>query len=207
MLDKIIIEFDKALKSLTTKPKSTRIHPDENVQEKSILSQQEKQLSISLMRVNHSGEVCAQALYQGQSLITRNVDLKNRFLVAAMEENDHLAWTNKRIEDLGGRTSIFNPILYVSSFTLGLASGLLGDQWSLGFLKETETQVEKHLENHQHKIPIPDKESFLILEQMKLDEREHANMAKENGAIELPIFIKKSMSLMSKIMIKTTYYI
>ena len=207
MLDKIIIEFDKALKNITIPANCSRKYPYEDIEEQPKLSQKERNLSISLMRVNHSGEICAQALYQGQALATTNQYLKNTFAAAAIEEVDHLAWTYKRISKLNGKTSVLNPILYFNSLTIGVMSGLLGDRWSLGFLHETELQVEKHLTNHQNKISPNDKESICILQQMKIDEQSHAQMAKDNGAIELPQYIKHLMTFMSKLMIKATYYI
>lgn len=160
-----------------------------------------------LMRVNHTGEVCAQALYQGQALAVRRISIRKKLEQAASEENDHLAWCQERIRDLGARTSYLNPVWYLSSFTLGALVGLTGDKWSLGFLAETERQVVIHLDKHLARLSLADRRSRAILEQMRADEAGHATAAFEMGAHELPDSLKTLMYLASKIMTRTAYWI
>ena len=159
------------------------------------------------MRVNHSGEVCAQALYQGQALTARNPDVKTALEQAAWEETEHLNWTETRIAELGGRTSLLNPLWYTGSLALGALAGSLGDKWNLGFLAETERQVEQHLDSHLGRLPQQDEKSRAILEQMKSDEIQHATTALEHGGAELPLPVKTAMKLSSKIMTSTTYWV
>lgn len=206
MLDKLIIEFDKGLKTLTASAHSVRPHPDENVQETE-LSAEEKRHALGLMRVNHCGEVCAQALYNGQSLTAKNPQIVDALQQASKEETEHLAWCEKRIHELGGHTSLLNPIWYAGSFTLGAIAGAIGDKWNLGFLAETEHQVGAHLEKHLHELPVSDEKSRAILEQMKTDEAQHADTAIGLGGAELPAPIKAAMKQMSKVMTSTTYYL
>jgi len=170
-------------------------------------SEQEKKNIAGLMRVNHSGEVSAQALYQGQSLTCKNSEIKEKLQQAALEENDHLDWTKNRVHELGGHTSLLNPLWYGGSFAIGALAGAIGDKWNLGFLAETEQQVVKHLESHLDQLPGGDLRSRAILEQMKIDESKHATTAIENGAAELPPPVKKLMAAMSKVMTGTAYYI
>ena len=206
MLDKLIIEFDKGLKTLTASAHSVRPHPDENVQETE-LSAEEKRHALGLMRVNHCGEVCAQALYNGQSLTAKNPQIVDALQQASKEETEHLAWCEKRIHALGGHTSFLNPLWYAGSFTLGAIAGAIGDKWNLGFLAETEHQVGAHLEKHLHELPVSDKKSRAILEQMKTDEAQHADTAINLGGAELPAPVKAAMRKMSKVMTSTTYYL
>jgi ubiquinone biosynthesis monooxygenase Coq7 len=206
MLDKLIIEFDKGLKTLTASAHSVRPHPDENVQETE-LSAEEKRHALGLMRVNHCGEVCAQALYNGQSLTAKNPQIVDALQQASKEETEHLAWCEKRIHALGGHTSLLNPLWYAGSFTLGAIAGAIGDKWNLGFLAETEHQVGAHLEKHLHELPASDEKSRAILEQMKTDEAQHADTAIGLGGAELPAPIKAAMKQMSKVMTSTTYYL
>ena len=206
MLDKLIIEFDKGLKTLTASAHSVRPHPDENVQETE-LSNEEKRHALGLMRVNHCGEVCAQALYNGQSLTAKNPQIVDALQQASKEETEHLAWCEKRIHALGGHTSLLNPLWYAGSFTLGAIAGAIGDKWNLGFLAETEHQVGAHLEKHLHELPVSDKKSRAILEQMKTDEAQHADTAINLGGAELPAPVKAAMRKMSKVMTSTTYYL
>jgi len=152
------------------------------------------------MRVNHSGEVSAQALYQGQIAVARDGRVKALLERAAREEVEHLAWTSRRLDDLGGRKSVLNPLWYAGSFALGAASGLLGDRWNLGFLAETERQVESHLQSHLERLPTDDQRSRAIVEQMKSDEAGHAVAARREGAGDLPRPIKLAMHLASKVM-------
>lgn len=206
MLDKLIIEFDKGLKTLTASAHSVRPHPDENVQEPE-LSAEEKRHVLGLMRVNHCGEVCAQALYNGQALTAKNPQIVDALQQASKEETEHLAWCEKRIHELGGHPSLLNPLWYASSFTLGAIAGAIGDKWNLGFLAETEHQVGAHLEKHLHELPANDEKSRAILQQMKTDEAQHADTAIGLGGAELPAPIKAAMKRMSKVMTSTTYYL
>jgi ubiquinone biosynthesis monooxygenase Coq7 len=208
MLDRLIVEFDKGLKTLTANAHSVRPHPDHNInQTADDLTSEEKRHSASLMRINHCGEVCAQALYNGQALTAKNPETVKALEQASKEETEHLAWCEKRIQELGGHTSFLNPIWYASSFTLGAIAGALGDKWNLGFLAETERQVGKHLNHHLETLPSNDTKSRAILEQMKIDEAEHAKTAVHLGAAELPAPIKAAMQSMSKVMTKTTYHL
>ena len=208
MLDRLIVEFDKGLKTLTANAHSVRPHPDQNInQATEDLTSEEKRHAASLMRINHCGEVCAQALYNGQALTAKNPETVKALEQASKEETEHLAWCEKRIQELGGHTSFLNPIWYASSFTLGAIAGALGDKWNLGFLAETERQVGKHLNHHLETLPSNDAKSRAILEQMKIDEAEHAKTAVHLGAAELPTPIKAAMQSMSKVMTKTTYHL
>ncbi len=204
--DTLIIAFDNGLRTLLAPAHSARPHPDAGVAG-SDLSADEKQLAAALMRVNHSGEICAQALYQGQALTARNPGARAVLEQAATEETDHLAWTAQRIAELGGRVSLLNPLWYAGSFALGAAAGLLGDKWNLGFLAETERQVEGHLASHLDRVPPHDEKSRVILEQMKTDEARHAHAAVEHGAAELPAPVKLAMKLGSRVMTRASFWI
>ncbi len=207
LLDTLIIESDKALKTiLSGGAGSQRLAPDADI--KSVeLSNDERAESIRLMRVNHSGEVSAQALYQGQALTAKLSSVRHAMEQAAEEENDHLQWCQTRIIELGGRTSVLNPFWYASSFVLGALAGKAGDKWSLGFVAETEKQVVEHLDNHLQKISPQDLKSRAILEKMKDDELHHGTVALEAGGVDLPGPIKWKMSLVSKVMTLTSYRI
>jgi ubiquinone biosynthesis monooxygenase Coq7 len=208
MLDRLIVEFDKGLKTLTASAHSVRPHPDQNLsQTTDDLTSEEKRHAASLMRINHCGEVCAQALYNGQALTAKNPETVKALEQASKEETEHLAWCERRIQELGSHTSFLNPIWYVSSFTLGAIAGALGDKWNLGFLAETERQVGNHLKHHLETLPSKDAKSRAILEQMEIDEAEHAKTAVHLGAAELPAPIKAAMQNMSKVMTKTTYHL
>lgn len=205
-LDKIIGEFDTGLRTLLAKPHSVRPHPDAQVAETK-LSDTEKKHAAALMRVNHTGEVCAQALYSGQALTAKTAATSNAMQQAAREETEHLAWCESRIKELGGRTSLLNPLFYAGSFAMGAIAGALGDKWSLGFLEETEKQVGNHLLSHLHQLPETDEKSRKIVEQMRMDEAKHANDAKHLGAAALPTPVKFCMKQLSKVMTATTYHI
>ena len=207
MLDRLIIEFDKGLKTLAANAHSVRPHPDQNIQQTTELSADEKRHAAALMRINHCGEVCAQALYNGQALTAKNPQTVRALEQASKEETEHLAWCEKRIHELGGRTSILNPIWYAGSFTLGAIAGALGDKWNLGFLAETERQVGAHLNRHLDELPVADDKSRAILEQMKTDEAEHAATAIHLGGAELPSPVKAAMQGMSSVMTSTTYHL
>jgi ubiquinone biosynthesis monooxygenase Coq7 len=203
-LDHLIIEFDKGLRTLFSQAHSTRPHPDADLPDAS-MDDTERKHAAGLMRINHSGEVCAQALYQGQALTARDPEIQETLKLAAQEETEHLAWTAKRVKELGGHLSVLNPILYTSSLALGAVAGLLGDKWNLGFLSETERQVGGHLQSHLEKLPLQDVKSRAVVQQMYIDETRHAEMAKELGGAELPEPVKLGMSAMSKVMTQTTY--
>lgn len=206
MLDRLIIEFDRSLRTLLADAHSVRPHPDARLAD-SPLQDAEKKAAAALMRVNHTGEVCAQALYNGQSLTARNPETVAALRQASQEETEHLAWCNKRIAELGGRPSVLNPMFYTGSFALGAIAGALGDRWNLGFLAETERQVGRHLDEHLQRMPASDIKSRAILEQMRTDEAEHAATAVAHGAAELPKPAKLAMQLVSKVMTRTAYYL
>ncbi len=205
-LDKAIIEFDRALRTVFAPASTVRPVPGDDLPEAD-LSQEEKNRSAALMRVNHCGEICAQALYQGQSLTSGNPDLAATLDHAVQEETEHLAWTEKRITELGGRKSLLNPLWYGGSFVLGAIAGKLGDAWNLGFLAETERQVEAHLTDHLGRLPKSDRRSWQVLEQMKQDEVGHAESAVSLGARELPSPVKLAMKVASRVMTRTAYWV
>ncbi|BCA93956.1 2-nonaprenyl-3-methyl-6-methoxy-1,4-benzoquinol hydroxylase [Legionella antarctica] len=171
------------------------------------LSSSAKKHIAGLMRVNHAGEVCAQALYQGQALTAQLTHIKQQMVQAAAEETDHLAWCEERLVELGSKPSVLNPIWYSGSLLLGALAGLAGDQISLGFVAETERQVTAHLQRHLQTIPIDDKKTKIILEKMQEDEEHHATLAVAAGAAELPYLIKQLMRVVSKLMTKSSYYL
>lgn len=205
-LDKLISTFDTGLRTLFAQPMPSRARPDADIQDVP-LNDEEKQQAAALMRINHVGEVCAQALYSGQALVSRDVKIVNALKQAAIEETDHLAWCEGRIAELGGRKSLLNPLWYVGSFGLGVTAGLLGDRWNLGFLAETEKQVEAHLASHLEMLSPDDRKTRKIVEQMQSDEREHASTAQQLGGIALPLPVQFGMKIASKIMTKTAYYV
>ena len=205
-IDDLIVAFDKGLRTVFGPAHTVRGTPGQDRAE-SALTEHERTLSASLMRVNHSGEICAQALYQGQALTARNPQAKAALEQAAQEETEHLAWTEARILELGGRKSLLNPLWYAGSFAIGAAAGLLGDRWNLGFLAETERQVVTHLEGHLGKLPPGDHKSRLIVEKMKSDEARHATSAVKHGGAELPAPAKVAMRLSSKLMTGTAFWI
>jgi ubiquinone biosynthesis monooxygenase Coq7 len=203
-IDRLIIGFDRALRTLCGPAVSLRPVPGGNLPN-SELSAAEKRHAAALMRVNHSGEVCAQALYQGQALTARDTAARDTLERAAAEETEHLAWTAQRIDELGGRVSVLNPIFYAGSFAFGALSGLLGDKWNMGFLAETERQVEGHLDGHLDQLPVQDEKSRAIVAQMKVDEARHAQTARAHGAAELPEPVKQAMRISSRLMTVSTY--
>ena len=205
-LDRLITSFDNGLRTLLAPAHSARAIPGNAVNEAE-MSPTERDVAAALMRVNHTGEICAQALYQGQALTARNVEARAALEQAAAEETDHLAWTAQRIDELGGRASFLNPLWYAGSFAIGAAAGLLGDKWNLGFLAETERQVEGHLEGHLDRLPPQDEKSRAIVNEMKVDEARHARTAVDHGAAELPEPVKLAMKLGSRIMTRTAYWI
>jgi ubiquinone biosynthesis monooxygenase Coq7 len=206
-IDQFLIHADTALRTVAGKPLAThRPYPADGVEECTMDTAESKHVA-GLMRVNHSGEVSAQALYQGQSITARNETVREKLQQAALEENDHLVWTESRLKELGERTSLLNPLWYTGSFAIGAFAGALGDKWNLGFLAETEHQVVQHLDEHLNKIPASDQRSRAILEQMKIDEARHATTALDHGGEALPLAVKKLMQAMSRVMTRTAYRI
>ena len=205
-LDTVFNTADNALRTLFAKPGARRTCP--TVPEHGTeLTTQDKALAGALMRVNHVGEVCAQALYAAQALSTQDPALRQHFKDASEEEGDHLAWTRQRLDELGARPSLLNPLWYAGAFGLGLIAGRLGDRVSLGFVVETERQVEAHLASHLEKLPVGDHESRAIVAQMKDDEARHALEAASAGALELPVPIKTLMGIAAKVMTRTVHYV
>lgn len=204
--DNLIVEFDKGLRTLFSKAQSARPYPDAGLPE-AALEEDEKKLAAALMRVNHSGEICAQALYQGQALTARDPVVQEKLQQAAQEETEHLAWTSKRVHELGGRLSLLNPLWYGSSLAIGAVAGLLGDKWNLGFLAETERQVGAHLQSHLARLPQQDEKSRAVVLQMYVDETNHSNMAMQLGGAELPLPVKFAMKASSKAMTHTAYWV
>jgi ubiquinone biosynthesis monooxygenase Coq7 len=207
-LDHLVINIDQALRTLAGKPLVTeRPNPAQACENEPELTESEKDESIRLMRINHCGEVSAQALYQGQALTARLGGVRERMERAAEEENDHLEWCEQRVRELGGRLSLLNPLWYLGSFAIGAGAGLLGDKWSLGFVAETEKQVVDHLDDHLGQISENDVKSHVILQQMKADEAHHGASAKMAGGADLPQPVRKLMKLTSKFMTSTAYWV
>ena len=205
--DKFLMHLDTGLRTVFGRPRVTeRSNPAENIADTE-LTQAEKELAGRLMRINHAGEVAAQGLYEGQALTARLPDVRDKMERAAMEENDHLAWCESRINELGSHKSLLNPLWYGGSLAIGAIAGLAGDKWSLGFVTETERQVVRHLDSHLAQLNEKDQKSRAILEQMKEDEGHHATTALHAGGAELPSPIKKLMALTSKVMTKATFRI
>ena len=207
LVDQIICEVDKGIKfSLHNYQKENRRYPAHGINEDN-LSEIERSHSANLMRVNHSGEVAAQGLYRGQAMTAKLEGTREKMDHAAQEELDHLSWCNKRLQELNEHPSLLNPAWYALSFGMGAAAGLAGDKWSLGFVHETEEQVVRHLEGHLDDLSLNDKKTAAILEQMQLDESKHSEEALESGAKNLPEGLKSVMSVIAKVMTKTSYYI
>ena len=202
-IDQIIEEVDQGLKVLSgavLASRSLEFHASD-----ANLTDEQKKISAKLMRVNHTGEVCAQALYLGQALVEKDLDIKTELNQSAKEELDHLAWTQQRIDELGGRTSLLNPMFYAGSFAIGVVAGLSGTQRSLGFLQETERQVEAHLTEHLDRVSSGDERSRAMIVQMREEERSHADRAERLGAEPLPKPVRVMMRLMSKAMTQSTF--
>ena len=206
-IDRLILEFDTALRSVVGGAHAHRPTPGSDFGGNSGLDAVERKHAAGLMRVNHVGEVCAQALYQSQKLVARNPEIQEMLDHSGQEEMDHLAWCENRLQELGSHTSYLNPLWYAGSFAIGLAAGLAGDKWSLGFVAETEKQVENHLESHLEKLPKEDQRSRAIVDQMRIDEIAHGQAAKNAGGANLPEPIQKIMQAMSKMMTTTAYKI
>ncbi|MCC2634192.1 MAG: coq7 [Ramlibacter sp.] len=205
-MDRFLGALDQTLRTLFATPRGTRpcpVVPNEATH----LGADERRHAGALMRVNHVGEICAQALYTAQAMATRNEGLRLQLEQAAREETDHLAWTKARLDELGARPSLLNPLWYAGAFGLGLVAGRFGDPVSLGFLVETERQVEAHLQGHLDRLPAADHASRAIVAQMKDDEAAHANLALASGAAELPAVVKAAMRTAARVMTTTAHYI
>lgn len=206
-LDRLCIGLDQAIRALSNQAKTTgQPYPAKAILNTD-LTEKEYKHAAGLMRINHAGEICAQALYHGQGVVSHTEQVQKKLSAAAIEEGDHLAWCHKRLIELNSHPSYLNPLWYTGSFCIGMVAGVIGDQWSLGFVAETERQVIKHLKNQLSALPPADKRSYAILQQMEKDEAKHRDEAIQLGAKELPTFIKIMMSLVSKVMVKTTYWI
>lgn len=205
--DRVIAQLDAGVQTLFGRPAGTgRENPAEGLPEPE-LNKKERRQAARLMRVNHCGEICAQALYQGQAITARNPTLRQAMERAATEENDHLTWCEERLVQLGSHASYLNPLFYAGSLGVGILAGAAGDRWSLGFLAQTEEQVVRHLDKHLHRLPQRDEPSRAIVEQMKLDEGRHATAATKAGAAQIPGSVCQLMRLSSRIMTETTYWI
>jgi ubiquinone biosynthesis monooxygenase Coq7 len=205
--DRLLMQVDKAARTLLgPSPVGERPNPADSFPDAELGEEERRRVS-GLMRVNHAGEVSAQALYQGQALTAKLPEVRGKMERAAAEENDHLAWCQRRLDELGSHTSFLNPLWYAGSLAIGALAGLAGDRWSLGFVAETERQVVSHLEEHLERLPAQDHKSRAILERMKEDERHHATTALKAGGAELPQPVKRIMRLSSKVMTTTAYYI
>ena len=206
-LDSLLIAADAALRTLSGANQATRPFPLPAVPADEGLSDAQRRLSGALMRVNHVGEVCAQALYNAQAMTTRRPDLKRQFDAAAREETDHLAWTQQRLRELNAHPSFLNPLWYVGAFGIGLLAGRAGDAISLGFVVETERQVEQHLDSHLERLPSADRASRAVVAQMKADEARHAAAAQGAGAARLPTPVRWAMRLAGRLMTGTAHYV
>ena len=206
-LDQLIVQFDQALRTLVPGSSTARRPSPANTLPEAELDTTQRQHAAGLMRINHTGEVCAQALYQGQALTARLPDIRDAMEHAAQEEVDHLAWCEQRLQALDSRTSFLNPAWYAMSFGLGAAAGLAGGKWSLGFVAETEQQVCEHLRDHLEQMPAEDARSRAVLGQMLIDEKIHGETASQAGGVELPMPVKLGMTLMSVVMKKLAYRI
>ena len=206
-LDQLLAAADRALRTLAASPAALRPSPSAGIRNEPELSAQDAREAAALMRVNHVGEVCAQALYDAQALAARNPELRPVFERAAREETDHLAWTEQRIKELGGRTSLLNPLWYGGAFAIGLVAARIGDRASLGFMAETERQVEQHLQGHLDRLPESDAASRAIVGQMKDDEVRHAEAAADLGGTALPLPVRFAMRVAARVMTRTAHYI
>lgn len=209
-LDRVLSQLDRALRTVAGQPVAARPYPAERIVDEADappLSEAERAEAAALMRVNHVGEICAQALYEAQALGTPDPRLRAAFQHAAQEEVDHLAWTARRIEELGGRTSLLNPLWYAGAFAIGLAAARAGDRTSLGFMAQTESQVEDHLQGHMERLPAGDAASRAIVEQMQRDEAAHGRAAVALGAADLPAPARLAMRLVARLMTRTAHYV
>lgn len=209
LIDRLLISADLALRTVSGGAQASRPSPAEKARGlgDEPLSVEDKRRSGPLMRVNHVGEVCAQALYEAQAMTARSPEVRDRMERAAREETDHLAWTADRLRALGDRPSLLNPLWYAGAFAIGLAAGRAGDRWSLGFLVETERQVEEHLASHLERLPEQDRASRAVVAQMKADEAQHADMALAAGGARLPAPVRWLMRGAAKVMTTTAHYV
>jgi 3-demethoxyubiquinol 3-hydroxylase len=205
-IDRLIGEFDRALRAVAGVVEASRPSPAAGLPENPI-DAEERAHAAALMRVNHVGEVCAQALYQGQALTARDPAAREALETAAREEEDHLAWSAERIRELNGRLSLLNPLWYAGSFAIGATAGLLGDKWNFAFLAETERQVEEHLTGHLQALPPEDQRTRAVVEAMREDEVKHRQSALQLGAAELPEPVRRAMRLASRVMTTVAYRI
>ena len=205
LLDQLLGAADEALRTLSGAVTAARASPARDHAASS--SEHDRRVSAGLMRVNHTGEICAQALYSGQALFAREERVRVALQSAAAEERDHLAWCRSRLEDLGSRPSVLDPLWYAGSFAWGVVSGLAGDRWSLAFLAETEAQVERHLEGHLDRLPADDAASRDIVAKMRDDEARHGDMGRALGAADLPYPVKRAMQAASRVMTRTAYWV
>ncbi len=206
-VDDLLINLDQAIRTLFGQPATTGRPNPATAAPPAELPLEEQRLAARLMRVNHAGEVCAQALYQGQALTARLTTVRDRMERATVEENDHLAWCEARLQELDSQPSVLNPLFYAGAFTVGALAGVAGDRWSLGFVAETEHQVVEHLNAHLERLPSADQPSRAILEQMKEDEARHAANAMAAGGGRLPLPVRVLMKGVSKVMTETTYWV
>lgn len=207
LVDKVLLQLDASIRTLLGNYATSDRQNPATATTETELTNRERKHAAGLMRVNHCGEICAQALYQGQALTARTPEIRTSMHEAAIEEFDHLAWCKTRLEELDSRPSYLNPLWYMGSLTLGILAGIAGDKWNLGFLAETERQVVKHLDSHLEHLPGQDRKSRTIVEQMREDELKHATSAVAAGAAELPWPIKKLMTALSKVMTTVAYRI
>ena len=208
LLDQLLATADRALRTVASTPAATRPYPaPAHGADAAELTLQQRAEAAALMRVDHVGEVCAQALYEAQALGTPDPRLREAFAEAAREETDHLAWTGRRIAELGGRTSLLNPLWYCGAFAIGLLAARMGDRVSLGFMAETEKQVERHLQGHLDRLPPSDEASRAVVEQMRIDEARHGQAATALGGVELPLPARLAMRLAAKVMTTTAHYV
>jgi len=206
MRDDLVVSFDRALRTLAGHATSSRPVPGANLAD-AVLTPDERRHAAGLMRVNHTGEVCAQALYAAQALLAREPGVKLEFAQAAREEEEHLAWTQRRLSELDDRASLLNPLWYAGSFAIGVAAGVAGDRVNLGFVVETERQVEEHLTDHMQRLPGSDARSRAIVEKMRDDEARHGAMARAAGAADLPFAVKTLMRFAADVMRVVAYRI
>ena len=203
-VDRLVIGIDQALRTLTGQYQAKRSNPATDTTD-AVLSEAERTHTAGLMRVNHAGEICAQALYEGQALTARSVQARESLLQAAEEERDHLAWCRSRLNELDAKPSVLDPLFYGASFVMGALTGLAGDKISMGFVEATEDQVVQHLDGHLDNLPEGDRRSRAILEQMRADEAKHGAQALDQGGVEFPPLAKNAMTAISRLMTQTTY--
>ena len=206
-LDRLVMHLDAGVRTVFGRPRVTERPDPADAEPEAELTAAERDLAMRLMRIDHAGEVAAQGLYQGQALTARLPEVRDKMERAAQEENDHLAWCEKRVKELGGRVSLLNPVWYAGSVAIGALAGIAGDKWSLGFVAETEHQVVRHLEDHLQRLPEADRKSRAILEQMKEDEGRHATHALAAGGAPLPEPVKALMKLTSRVMTAAAYWL